>query len=122
MAAASQEIKGTQRGDSVFRTIVSAASVGMIALLIGVIILLYIDSRPVIEQYGFSFLITSEWDPVFQNFGAAPYIFGTIVTSIVALLMAVPFAVGAALFISEYTPPNLRNYRESVGAPLWRMR
>ncbi|MEZ4671054.1 MAG: phosphate ABC transporter permease subunit PstC [Anaerolineae bacterium] len=110
MAAASSaksSLTGRQRGDSVFKTIVWAASLCMIVLLVGVIILLYIDAKPAIEQFGFSFLTTSDWDPVFESFGAAPYIFGTIVTSILGLLLATPFAVGAALFISEYVPPRV---------------
>lgn len=79
----------------------------MIALLVGVIILLFIDSLPAIQKFGFSFLVSSDWDPVFQNFGAAPYIFGTIVTSALALLLSLPFAIGAALFISEYAPRTI---------------
>jgi phosphate transport system permease protein len=68
---------------------------------------LYLDAKPAIEKFGFSFLTTSDWDPVFESFGAAPYIFGTVVTSILALLLSVPFAVGAALFISEYVPKTI---------------
>src|SRR5689334_5297102 len=129
MATTSPQISGVQRGDRSFRGIVLIGAVAMIALLVGIIILLYIDSRPAIEQFGFSFLISSEWDPVFDNYGAAPYIFGTIVTSVLALLLATPFAVGAALFISEYTPRTLGSVLSfiiellvaipSVGFGLW---
>lgn len=129
MATTSPQISGVQRGDRTFKGIVLVGSVSMIALLVGVIILLFIDARPAIQQYGFSFLITSDWDPVFENFGAAPYIFGTIVTSVLALLLATPFAVGAALFISEYTPKTLGSVLSfiiellvaipSVGFGLW---
>jgi len=110
MAASSPSIANepsTRAAESTFRTIVSIAAIGMIALLAGVIIILYLDARPAIERYGFSFLISSDWDPVFESFGAAPYIFGTIVTSILALFLATPFAVGAALFISEYAPKTI---------------
>ena len=106
MAAISQ-IVGKQPGNRNFKLLVTISSVSMIALLLGIILLLFVYSLPAIEQYGFSFLISSDWDPVFKDFGAAPYIFGTIVTSIVALILATPFAVGAALFISEYTPPKI---------------
>src|SRR5664279_5358960 len=106
MATASQ-IQGVQRGDRNFRGIVRAGSFAMILLLAGLIVLLFVYSLPAIQKYGFSFLITSDWDPVFENFGAAPYIFGTIVTSVIALLLAMPLALGAALFISEYTPRTL---------------
>lgn len=129
MATTSPQITGVQRGDRTFRGIVLIGSVAMIALLVGVIILLFLDARPAIEQFGFSFLISSNWDPVFQDYGAAPYIFGTIVTSVLALLLATPFAVGAALFISEYTNKMLGSVLSfiiellvaipSVGFGLW---
>ncbi|MCA9908809.1 MAG: phosphate ABC transporter permease subunit PstC [Anaerolineae bacterium] len=106
-----------------------AGSWSMIVLLAGVIVLLFIYSQPTIEKYGFSFLISSDWNPVAQDFGAAPYIFGTIVTSIIAVILALPLAVGAALFISEYTPRAIGNVLSfiiellvaipSVGFGLW---
>ena len=77
MAAASPSIAnepGTQRAERSFRSIVLIAAISMIVLLAGVIIILFIDARPAVERYGFSFLLTSDWDPVFENFGAAPYI------------------------------------------------
>ncbi len=119
----------SQRGERIFKNVVRITALSMIVLLMGVIILLYIDSEPAIARYGFSFLYTSEWDPVFENFGAAPYIFGTIVTSILALLLAMPFAVGGALFISEYAPKTIGSILSfiiellvaipSVGFGLW---
>jgi phosphate transport system permease protein len=129
MATFSPEIEGVQHGDRSFRGLVLIGSMAMIALLGGVLVLLFVYSRPAIERYGFSFLISSDWDPVFENFGAAPYIFGTIVTSVLALLLATPFALGAALFISEYTPRKLGSVLSfiiellvaipSVGFGLW---
>ncbi len=119
----------SQRGERIFKNVVRVTALSMIVLLAGVIILLYIDAEPAIAQYGFSFLISSDWDPVFQNYGAAPFIFGTIVTSVLALLMATPFAVGAALYISEYAPKTIGNILSfiiellvaipSVGFGLW---
>jgi len=129
MATFSPEIEGVQHGDRSFRGLVLIGSMAMIALLGGVLVLLFVYSRPAIERYGFSFLISSDWDPVFDNYGAAPYIFGTIVTSVLALLLATPFALGAALFISEYTPRTLGSVLSfiiellvaipSVGFGLW---
>lgn len=98
---------GSQRGEFIFRNIVRITALSMVALLGGVVLLLYLDSREAIARFGFSFLISSDWDPVFEEFGAAPYIFGTIVTSVLALILSVPFAVGGALFISEYAPRTL---------------
>ncbi len=107
VSSARQDSGASQRGERPFKFVVSLGAVGMIVLLVGVIILLFIDARPAIEKFGFSFLVSSDWDPVFENFGAAPYIFGTVVTSILGLLLALPFAVGAALFISEYAPKTI---------------
>jgi phosphate transport system permease protein len=63
---------------------------------------------PALRTFGFSFLTSSDWDPVAQHFGAAPAIFGTIVSSILALLIATPLAIGVAVFLSEFAPGWLR--------------
>jgi phosphate transport system permease protein len=59
------------------------------------------------QKFGWSFLLTRTWDPVFENFGALPFVFGTTVTSAVALLIAIPLGVGAAIFLSEMAPPRI---------------
>ncbi|HVU15234.1 MAG TPA: phosphate ABC transporter permease subunit PstC [Phototrophicaceae bacterium] len=120
---------GMQRGESIFKNVVRITALSMIVLLVGVIILLAIDAWPAIQHFGFAFLYTSEWDPVFDNYGAAPFIFGTVVTSILALILATPFAVGGALFISEYAPKTVGSVLSfiiellvaipSVGFGLW---
>ena len=70
--------------------------------------LLVLDALPAIQRFGFSFLTDSTWNPVSEQFGAAAYIYGTVVTSIVALLLATPIGVGCALFLVEYAPLKLR--------------
>jgi phosphate transport system permease protein len=67
-----------------------------------------IESWPAITNTGFSFLTTTTWDPVKGVFGAAAYLYGTVVTTIIAVLLAAPIAIGAALFLSEYAPPRVR--------------
>ena len=67
-----------------------------------------IAAWPALRQFGFSFLTDSAWDPVNGQFGAAPAIYGTIVTSVIALVVATPLAVGVAVFLSEFAPPWLR--------------
>lgn len=57
--------------------------------------------------FGWSFFVTSTWDPVFNRFGAWPYIYGTLVTTAVALIIAVPLGLGAAIFLSELAPPKV---------------
>jgi len=62
------------------------------------------------HKFGWNFLITRTWDPVFENFGALPFIYGTVVTSAVALLLAVPLGVGAAIFLAELAPPRISDW------------
>jgi phosphate transport system permease protein len=97
------------RGDRIFALAAQSATLIVIALLLAVMVLLFIDARLAIQTFGFSFFTSTTWDPVFQNFGAAGFIFGTLVTSSIALLIATPVAAGAAIFIVEYAPPWLRN-------------
>ena len=100
--------KGGPGGERLFHgaTVVAAALVPI--TLVAIIVLLAIDAWPAMERYGFSFLTSSEWDPVGERFGAAAYIYGTVVTSLIALLLATPVGVGAALFLAEYAPRWLR--------------
>ena len=59
------------------------------------------------HKFGWSFFVTRTWDPVFEHFGALPFVFGTTVTSALALLIAIPLGVGAAIFLSEMAPPRI---------------
>jgi phosphate transport system permease protein len=61
------------------------------------------------HKFGWSFLVTSVWDPVTGNFGALPFIYGTVVTSILSLLIAIPLGLGAAIFLAEMAPPRISN-------------
>lgn len=74
----------------------------------GIILMLLFESRGAISRFGVSFLVRSVWDPVHELFGVLPYIYGTVVTSIVALLIAAPITLSAALFLVEYAPQWLR--------------
>ncbi len=96
-------------GDRVFRGLTVGASVFVILLLAAFVLLLVSDSGASLLKFGVNFLLTYDWNPVDtevnpMTFGALPFIFGTIVTSIIALLIATPIAVGSALFVSEYAP------------------
>ena len=74
-------------------------------LLFGVLLL---ESIPALRKFGASFLVTGTWDPVLDRFGALPFVYGTIVSSFLAVLIAVPLSVGAAIFINEYAPPWMK--------------
>jgi phosphate transport system permease protein len=98
-----------RRGEQIFATLTRICSVLVIILLVSLVLLLIIDSLESIGRFGFNFLTSSEWNPVETEvnpveFGALPYIFGTVVTSIIGLILATPLELGSALFVSEYAP------------------
>src|ERR1700682_138565 len=95
---------GTDRGDRAFRIAVILAAGCIPLLLIGIVVLLLLDAWPAVQRFGLGFLVSSDWDPVAEKFGAAAYAYGTIVTSIIALLLAGPIGVGCAVYIAEYAP------------------
>ena len=83
-------------------TLLFAASVVLITVLL--FYELALDSRLSWQKFGLGFLVTSTWDPVFENFGALPFLYGTLITSAIALFIAVPLGVGAAIFLAELAP------------------
>jgi phosphate transport system permease protein len=89
------------KGDSVLKTAVGAAALGIIALVLMLAYELYSGSQSSIFEYGLSFVWKSVWDPVHSIFGAWPFIYGTVLTSILALLFGVPISLGAAIFLVE---------------------
>src|SRR5204863_5545696 len=96
-------------GDRVFKwlTLLMALSVFALIALIG--FELWRGSHLALEKFGWRFLTGSEWDPVNGRFGAVPFIFGTLVSSAIALLIAVPLSVATAVYLTEIAPPWLRN-------------
>jgi phosphate transport system permease protein len=103
-----QKSADRQFGDSAFKwlTLVMALSVFVLIVLIGVE--LAGGSRLALQKFGWRFLITSNWDPVNDVYGALPFIFGTIVSSLIALLIAVPISVATAVYLTELAPRWLR--------------
>ncbi len=82
-------------------------ALGIIAITASLFYVLWVDSRLSRHQFGWSFLATSNWDPVVGDFGALPFIYGTVVTSALALLISVPTGVGAAIFLAELAPRRI---------------
>jgi phosphate transport system permease protein len=95
-------------GDSVFRHLTRAAAITVLLLLSGVIISLIQGSIPAIQTFGFGFLTSQRWNPVTDNFGALPAIYGTVVTSFIAMLIAIPVGLMIAFFLTELCPKWLR--------------
>lgn len=96
--------------DGVFKAVVGFFAVTVIVLLVWLGIQLYISSRPALVSLGFwNFIKGTTWDPVTGVFGALPFIYGTIVTSCLALLIATPLGIGTAIFLAELSPSWLRH-------------
>lgn len=98
----------SKNGDVIFGALVKLAALITLLLLGGIIVSLFIASLPSIQKFGFSFLWSKEWDAPAEQFGALVPIYGTIVTSIIALVIAVPVSFGIALFLTELAPNWLR--------------
>ena len=99
---------GSETGDRVYSWSIAGFALVVPALLLVIFIAVGIAAWPALRQFGFSSLGTTEWNPVAGRFGAAPAIYGTIVSSIIALLVATPLALGVAVFLSELAPRWLR--------------
>jgi phosphate transport system permease protein len=95
-------------GDIVFRGLTKAAAIFVLLLLSGVIISLIIGAWPALSKFGPGFLVSERWNPVTENFGAMAPIYGTIVTSLIAMLIAVPVGLMIAMFLTEMCPQWLR--------------
>ena len=95
-------------GDRVYRGLVLASVWLVLALAGGLLLALGWESWAAIRAFGLRFLITSHWDPVAGEFGALPFIYGTLVSSLLALLIAVPLSLGAAIFLAELAPSWVR--------------
>jgi phosphate transport system permease protein len=94
--------------DAVFRHLTRAAAIGVLLILSGVIIALIDGSLPALRAFGFGFLTSERWNPVTENFGALAPIYGTLVTSFVGMLIAVPVGLMIAFFLTELCPLWLR--------------
>ena len=94
--------------DAAFGAITWAAAAAVLALFAGVIAALIIGALPALRAFGLSFLIDESWNPVTERFGALAPIYGTVITSLIAMLIAVPIGLGIAMFLSEICPPWLR--------------
>jgi phosphate transport system permease protein len=95
--------------DKGFLWVTGAFAVGVALVLLAIALRVGTDALPAIQQFGLGFITSSRWDPVNDVFGAWPQVYGTLVTSFIALLLAVPIGVGVALFLSEdFLPPKVQ--------------
>ncbi len=91
-------------GDKIFFTLTLVFTLLMVLILAGLLISLNIDAWPAIERFGLSFISSISWDPVNEIFGALPAIYGTLLSSLIGLLIAIPISLGCAIFLSELAP------------------
>src|SRR3954471_24187916 len=96
--------RGGAFGDAVFGATARASGVFVLVLLGAMIATLFIGGLPALRHFGPGFLTSDDWDPVQQVFGGAVPIYGTVMTSMLALLFAVPVAFGIAFFLTELAP------------------
>src|SRR2546430_1228952 len=95
-------------GDRGFREITRAAGLAPLVLVAGMAAVMAHAAWPSLRRFGWAFITTSNWDPVAEQFGALPFIFGTLVSSLLALLLAVPLGLGAAIYLAELAPRAVR--------------
>lgn len=95
-------------GDRLFRVLTLLFALSIVGLVFLMLYEMTVAALPSLERFGFGFLVGTTWDPVFEDFGALPAIYATLVTSALALLLAVPVSIGAAIFLSELAPPAIR--------------
>ena len=101
-------IEASAIGDRLYRWITTGFALIIPALLLLIAVEVFVAGWPALSKFGVSFLTSSEWDAVNGKFGAAPAIFGTLVSSAIALIIATPLAVGVAIFLSEFAPRWIR--------------
>jgi phosphate transport system permease protein len=92
------------RGDRIFRGLLRAAVWAVVLIGAGLVVALVWESRTALRSFGWRFLVSSTWDPVAGQFGALPFVYGTLVSSALALLIAGPLSLGAAVYLAEIAP------------------
>ncbi len=96
-------------GDLVFRGFAALFAVSIVLVLGAMALQMWVAARPSIAHSGWQFVVGRDWDPVRDSFGALPFIYGTVVSSLLALTIAVPISLGVAVFLTEVAPPWLRS-------------
>jgi len=101
-----------READEIARLITFLFAASVVLLTVLLVYELWIGSSLPRHKFGFNFFRTSVWDPIFDQFGALPFIYGTVVTAAVALILAVPLGIGAAIFLAELAPARLSDTLE----------
>ncbi len=108
-AARAQALNRLKFGDAVFRNLTFLSALSVLLILGGVLISLFIGAWPAFREFGFfGFISSQSWNPVTEKFGALAPIYGTVIASFIALLIAAPVGIGIAIFLTELCPMTLR--------------
>jgi phosphate transport system permease protein len=97
-----------EAGDRIFKFAMLLCGLAVLAMLVLIVYELVVRSGPSWHAFGFKFFAGHDWDPVNEQFGAMPFIYGTLVSSLLALLIALPLSIGVAVFTTEMCPAALR--------------
>lgn len=95
-------------GDRIFKWVARSAALIFVAIVVAIAVMLLVQAWPALQRAGFSFVTTSIWNPVKERFGILPLIYGTVTTSLLALLISAPIGVGIAIFLTEISASRLR--------------
>ena len=106
--ATSSKVRRRGHGDPIFRVVVASAAFFVLISLGAIALSMFVGGLPAFRKFGLAFVYTSEWNPVREQFGALVPIFGTLVTSLLAMIIAVPVSFGVAIFLTEVSPNWLR--------------
>ncbi len=106
--AASRLSRAWQHGDRFYKLLITLAALSVLVLVVAIGYELWHSSALSREKFGLNFITTADWDPVAESFGALPFILGTLITSIIALIIAIPIGLGVAIFLAELAPNWLR--------------
>ena len=107
-AGSAASLERANHGDRVFKALLTLAALAVPTLLAFLVFELWDGARLAIGRFGFDFVTSSVWDPVAEQFGAMPLIFGTLASSLLALLIAVPLSLGVAIYLTEFAPKAVR--------------
>ena len=94
--------------DSLFRGVTGLFAAGVALLFAGMLVILWIESKPAIDAFGWGFLTSTDWNPVTNKFGAVIAMVGTLISTLIAMVIAIPISIGIAIYLSEIAPHWLR--------------
>jgi phosphate transport system permease protein len=106
--ASSVSLERANYGDRIFKLLLTVAALAVPVLLGFLVYELWSGADLAIQRFGLDFVTTSVWDPVAEQFGALPLIFGTLLSSLIALIIAVPLSLGVAVYLTEFAPKSVR--------------